>query len=75
MFSRIFRRNTNIQTQNPVEPQVQGSEITDATEIQASGGYGGDHVNNPTEMQPSGSKRNSLIDQRMVLYLNIVDLS
>ena len=38
MFSRIFRRNTNILTQNPVEPWVHGSEITDPTEIQSSGG-------------------------------------
>ena len=38
MFSRIFCRNTNIPTENPVEPQLQRSEITDPTEIQSSGG-------------------------------------
>ena len=60
MFSRIFRGNTNIPTQNFVEPQVQRSEITDPTEIQSSGGQTGDH--NPTDKIPSsGSKRKESI--------------
>ena len=57
MFSHIFRRNTNIPTQNSVESQVQRSEITDPAEIQSSGGHRGDHVDNPTEIQSSGGKR------------------
>ena len=44
MFPRIFRRNVNISTQNSVEPQLHGSEITDPTEIQLSGGQKGNHV-------------------------------
>ena len=38
MFSRIFCRNTNIPTQNPVEPPVQGNAITEPTVVQSSGG-------------------------------------
>ena len=52
-----FRRNTNIPKQNSVEPQVQGSEITDPTEIQSSGGQRGDHINHLTEIPSRGDKR------------------
>ena len=77
MFSRIFCRNTNIPTQNPVEPQVQVGEIPDPIEIQSSGGQRWDHVNNPTKIQWFSQvvvKGNSPISQRMLLYLYIVDL-
>ena len=57
MFSRIICRNTNIPTQNPVEPQVQGSEITDPSENQSSGGQREGHVNNPTDIHSSCDKR------------------
>ena len=57
MSSRIFRRNTNIPTKNPVKPQVQGSEITDTTEIQSSAGQRRGYVNNPIEIQSKGGKR------------------
>ena len=52
-----FGRNTNIPKQNPVEPQVQGSEITDPIEIQSSGGQRGDHINHLNEIQSRGDKR------------------
>ena len=61
MLFCIFCRNTNISTQNSVEPQVQGREITDPTEIQLSGGQRGDHVDNPTQIQSSVGKRKQSI--------------
>ena len=44
-------------TQNPIEPQVQRSGITNPTEIQSSGGQRGDHVNNLTAIRASSGKR------------------
>ena len=38
MFSRVFCRNIDTPVQNPVEPQVQGGEVVDPTEIQSCGG-------------------------------------
>ena len=75
MFSRIICRNTNIPTQNPVEPQVQRSEITDPSENQSSGGQREDHVITLLIFTRVVIKGNSRISQRMTLHLNIADLN
>ena len=72
MFSRIFRRNTNIPTQNPVQPQVHGSEITDPAKIQSSGSQREDHVNNPSEIQLSVGTQKQLEDGVVSKYCRFV---